>query len=138
MKPTGIDKLKGYAAGEVVELPPFVGDEPFVVRLKRPSLMGLVTNGKIPNGLMKVAAKLFMGETGDSSDGFMGQCEIFQAVAKEALVEPSYAQIEEAGLELTDMQLMSIFNYTQIGSKALEPFRTVGTASSRPADKRTV
>ena len=38
-------------------------------------------------------------------------------------VEPSWSELKNAGIELTDEQYMFIFNYTQEGVKALEPFR---------------
>jgi len=56
-------------------------------------------------------------------------------VAKEAFAEPTYAEIEAAGLELTDAQLLAVFNYTQSGAKALEPFRTVKAADEGAVGK---
>ena len=38
-------------------------------------------------------------------------------------MEPSLAEIESVGLELTDDQMMALFNYSQVGTKALESFR---------------
>ena len=40
------------------------------------------------------------------------------------MIEPTYDDVINAGLELSDDQMMAIFNYTQSGVKALENFRS--------------
>ena len=47
------------------------------------------------------------------------QKELLTIMAKAAMVEPTYDDLEKIGLELTDSQLLEIYNYTQIGIKAL-------------------
>ena len=64
---TSIDELKSYANGTVVELPSFSEGQPFVARLKRPSLLGMVKQGKIPNTLLVRANELFV-QTGAGFD----------------------------------------------------------------------
>ena len=49
MAVTTMDELKHYAEGTEVELSGFAEGQPFVVKLKRPSLMLLAQNGDIPN-----------------------------------------------------------------------------------------
>ena len=49
-----------------------------------------------------------------------GICEV---IAKATLMQPTYDDIINAGMELSDDQIMAIFNYTQNGVKALESFR---------------
>ena len=118
---TSIEQLKIKSQGEVVFLPGW-DDEPFVARVKRPSMLGLASKGKIPNGLLGAAQKVFTS----SVDEKVNLTEIFQVtrvIAEEALVEPTLKQIEEAGVELTDEQLTAILNYSQSGVKALERFR---------------
>lgn len=124
MNVTTIDSLKRYAQGEMVELPGFFSDEPLVVRLRRPSMLVLTKSGKIPNSLLSAANQLFTGEK-DKADPvdlseIMGVLEV---ICEASMVEPSYADIKEAGLDLTDEQCTAIFNYSQRGIKALEPFR---------------
>ena len=51
------------------------------------------------------------------------QKELLTIMAKAAMVEPTYDDLEKIGLELTDAQLLEIYNYTQIGIKALTSFR---------------
>lgn len=124
MSVTSLEDLKKIAEGQEVEL---LGwrEEPFVCKLKRPSMLGLVANGEIPNPLLNAAYILFNGaKTTKDVINMKEQKELLTIMAKAAMVEPTYAELEEIGLELTDTQLLEIYNYTQIGVKALTSFRT--------------
>lgn len=127
MKVTSISDLHSYASGTVVRLPDFGDGQPFVARMRRPSMLVLAKNGKIPNTLLNVASELFAkGGSGLDTDNvnMLGDMyDICHIICESALVEPTMAEIEGAGMELSDEQLMAIFNYTQAGIKALEPFR---------------
>lgn len=126
---TDINKLKEIAKGEVVELPGF-SSTPFVARLRQASLVNLVANGKIPNKLLGLATTLFNSDSEklnkhlEKKDGITDMYEIMKIMANACLVEPTLADIEEAGLELSDIQLTAIFNYSQRGVDGLEPFRS--------------
>lgn len=128
LKVTDIKALKKIAGGEVVELPGF-SETPFVARLRQPSLVGLVASGKLPNHLIGVATALFNNDTDkvektlETQKGIANLYEIMEIMAENCLMEPTLAEIKEAGLELTDIQLTAIFNYSQRGAKALEQFR---------------
>lgn len=124
---TSIEELKQYAQGEVVALPPFAPTQPFVARLKRPSLLAMAKNGKIPNELLVKTNELFIndGTAANASDDNMLK-EIFSVIdtiAGEVFVQPTYKEIKKAGIQLTDEQMLFIFNYTQTGVKNLENFR---------------
>lgn len=118
---TSLDKIKEMAGGQEVYLPGWT-DEPFVARLKRPSFLGLASKGLIPNSLLGAAQKVFT-QSVDDSVGLEDITEVMNLLVKEALVEPSYAELESAGVELTDDQLTAIFQFSQQGVKALEKFR---------------
>lgn len=131
---TSLADLQVYAQGQVVELPGFFSEEPFVVRLRRPSLLALTKSGKIPNALLSAANELFTGKQ-DKSDPvdlseIMGVLEV---ICESALLEPTYKDIVDAGLTLTDEQYTAIFNFSQRGIKALEPFRTKSEEHPSPA-----
>lgn len=128
LKITSFEELKNYAAGEVVELPPFAEGRPFVARIARPSMMALVKNGKIPNSLLKSANELFSsGITGafdEENDAALSQMfDLMDVICEASFVEPTYQQIKDSGVTLTDEQLMFVFNYSQAGVRALESFR---------------
>lgn len=124
---TTIESLMERRDGIVVELRGFYGNEgdAFVARVKRPSVMGLAASGKIPNDLLGAASKLFATGKVDETDKSMLKhtYEVMSVIAKEVLVEPSYAELEKAGISLTDEQLVEIFQFTQTGVSALTSFR---------------
>lgn len=127
MKITTITDLQNYASGTVVRFPDFAEGQPFVARVRRPSMLVLAKQGKIPNTLLTAAGELFTkGGGGIDADNveMLGQVyDICKIICSAALVEPTMDDIESAGMELSDDQLMAVFNYTQNGIKALEPFR---------------
>ena len=131
---TSLSDLQVYAQGQIVELPGFFSEEPFVARLRRPSLLALTKSGKIPNALLSAANELFTGKQ-DKSDPvdlseIMGVLEV---ICESALLEPTYKDVVDAGLTLTDEQYTAIFNFSQRGIKALEPFRTKSEEHPSPA-----
>lgn len=125
-----IEKLKEYSKGELVELPGFIDSEPFVVRLKKPSILNMAKTGKIPNELLVDANNLFSGGVSKVATSNIMKpemlnnlYELLDVICKECFVQPTYDEIKEAGLELTDEQYMAVFSYTQNGVKALKNFR---------------
>lgn len=135
MKVSSIADLKKVAEGEIVELPSFSEDVPFIARLRRPSLLALVKNGSIPNSLLVQANNLFssgasgmLKKTADANT-MKDLFDIIDVICEDAFVEPTYKEIREAGIRLTDEQMMAIFSYSQRGVKALEPFRGIGRGS---------
>ena len=123
MAVTSIEKLKKIAQGQEVELQGW-DEEPFVCVLKRPSLLGLVENGDIPNPLLHAAYILFNGSNNPKDQVNLKEAnDLYRIIAKAAMVSPTYEQLEEIGLELTDMQLLEIFSFTQIGLQGLISFR---------------
>ena len=125
---TSIEDLKQYASGQIVRLPDFAEGQPFVARLKRPSLLGMVKRGKIPNTLLVRANELFVQDGSGfdpEEENMMSQMfDVLDLMATETFLEPTYQEIKDNGIELTDDQLMFIFNYAQQGVRALESFRT--------------
>ncbi len=129
---TTISNLKTYKNGVIVELPEFAEGQPFIARVIRPSMLVLAKEGKIPNSLLTVASELFTqqptnrskGKENDATNIMAEMYEICEIIAEASLLEPTYEEIKEAGIKLTDEQLMAIFSYSQNGIKALESFRT--------------
>lgn len=88
-------------------------------------MMALVKSGKIPNSLLSTANSLFLrGGVDVQDDASMSQLfDLFDIICDACFIEPTYQQIKEAGVELTDDQYTFIFQFSQQGVKALEPFR---------------
>lgn len=122
---TPITTLKEYGEGEIVQFPPFSENKPFVARVKRPSMMMLMKTGKIPNTLLSAANALFSGEIKAENDTELYReiLGVIEILGEASFLEPTWAELKEAEIELTDEQYTFLFNYIQRGVKALEPFR---------------
>lgn len=125
-KITSIYDLQRYAKGQIVRLPDFAEDQPFIVRMRRPSLLIMAKSGKIPNRLLSTATNLFNGgnDKNANTDSLLSDTyDVCEAIAEAALVEPTLSDIKNSGIELSDNQLIAIFNYAQRGIEALDNFR---------------
>lgn len=120
---TNLAALEKAANGEIVTLPGWTEEQPFVARLKRASLTGMIRAGKIPNPLIAAAQRLYEGGRSASKATFDETAKVMRMVVADALVDPKEAVLEEAGLELTEQQVDSIYMYAIRGPKALEAFR---------------
>ena len=121
---TKISDLKKYADGAIVELPPFAKDMPLFAKLKRPSMMALMANGMIPNALLPIAEAMFLNGPNEADISTSDMYKVIKTMCEACMVEPTYQEIVDAGLELTDEQMLFIFNYSQIGVSALRSFRS--------------
>lgn len=124
---TSLRELETYKEGKIIELPPFAEGQPFVARIKRPSMLALVKEGKIPNSLLTSANSIFQNGVGsyDSEDreALKELFDVIDIICDASLVEPTLQDIKDIGLSLTDEQMMFLFSYTQNGVKALDSFR---------------
>lgn len=130
MKITSLEQLQAIKQTEIVELPSFEDGTPFIVEIKKPNMMNLLTSGKIPNTLLSVATEMFNGKTGQimgkASEDIKTLKELagmMEVLAEASLVKPAYKEIKKANVELTENQLMAILMYSQGGVKSLENFR---------------
>lgn len=128
LKVTSIEDLKSFSNGQIVELPPFGEGQPFVAKLKRPSMLLLAQKNLIPNELLTSANTLFEGGVSSSvnsmdKDTLTKLLKVMEIICEAALVEPTYHELKAAGVELTDEQFMFIFGYTQNGVRQLKSFR---------------
>lgn len=123
MEITRIEDLRKMAEFDVIELPRFKKEIPFNAKVKRVSLLNLVKRGVIPNQLLSAAEELFYGKKASTGVDLKQLTEVMFVMAENALVEPAIKDLEEVGLELTDEQLVALFNYTQNGLKEIEKFR---------------
>lgn len=134
---TSIEELKKVAMGELVELPPFAEGSEFIARLRKPSMMALAKAGRIPNSLLDSANELFAGNKAKTAkelskpDNLSKMYDLCKIMAEASLMEPTYKELQNAGIELTDTQLLAIFTYSQTGVKKLESFRE-GEGNSKP------
>ena len=123
---TGLEALREAARGELVELSGWAEGKPFIARVKRASLTGMIRLGKLPNPLMGAAQRLFEGSASRAAAGFDEVAKVVQLVAREALVEPTAQELDAMGLELTEQQVAQLYNYALRGVTQLRSFRADG------------
>lgn len=137
---TSIEQLAQYSQGQVVQFPDFAEGQPFVARIKRPSMLVLAKSGQIPNALLTKANSLFVGKGINDKDNnaLKDLFKVLDVICEACFVEPTYQQIKDAGVELTDEQMMFIFQYTQKGVQALDSFRVQSKHYERPVNGTAV
>ena len=127
---TSIEEMKKAGGAQEVELSGWNG-ETVTVRLRRPSMYQMAAMGSIPNPLLPVAESLFMASgTGIRKAEFEDMAKMLDCIAKAALVEPTYDELKEAGLTLTDVQYNEIYAFVLRGSDGLARFRRAIRTSS--------
>ena len=124
---TSLRELETYKDGKIIELPPFAEGQPFIAKIKRPSMLALVKEGKIPNSLLTSANSIFQNGVGsydaEDKEALKELFDVIDIICEASLVEPTLQEIKDIGLSLTDEQMMFLFSYTQNGVKALDSFR---------------
>ena len=124
---TSISQLNEYAKGQLVELPSFGEGQPFFARLRRPSMLALAKSGKIPNSLLATANRMFDSSLDTKNENMLKDFYmVIETILEAAFVEPTYQEIKDAGIQLSDDQMLFVFNYTQQGVRALDQFRPNG------------
>lgn len=120
-----IEALRAKYGVREYPLPGWEPGEDFIAKLRRPSLTDMTAvAGYVPNPLMGVIADMFMPTAKKVSKIPQDQqAKALQAMAKFALVEPTYDQLTEAGISLTDQQYNAIYTFTLGGATALARFR---------------
>ena len=142
IKVISFEDLKKIKNGEIVPIEGFNGEGYVNVRLIRPSLLDLAAKGEIPNPLLSTAYKLFYGDKSDNDKdkktSIADDGKIYNIIAEKALVQPTYKEIEEAGVMLNDAQLLQIWQYVQLGAKALDSFRKIYWNTENTENKQEV
>ena len=114
--------LDSVRTSQTVTIPGWCGDG-VEVELCRPSLLALAAAGAIANPLLKTARRIFYSGISPDGGDLAEEGRVLIEIAKAALVTPSFDELKAAGVTLTDEQLVAIFQFTQLGAKALARFR---------------
>jgi hypothetical protein len=140
MAVTSINDIKSKAVKEV-EITGFEVGETITLKLRRLSLMGLVSKGMIPNALMGVAVELFEGKQvskqteKDKGKTITDLAGIIDVVCENAMVDPKFSDVGE---DLTDEQKMEIFYYAQGGVNDLKSFRAEQGDTEHNSDSQNI
>ena len=124
---TPLETMRLASQGSLVNIPGFGDGDTITVRLRKPNMLTLAKMGKIPNELLNEAMGLFEKQKKDKqnfSGDELSKIHDFMTIFCEAcLVEPTYKQMTESGIELTQEQMTFIVSYAQGGVKSLKSFR---------------
>lgn len=121
-------------ATRIITIPGFTDDECFEVMIKSVSVPDMLINDKLPNSLLKIVSDMFDSKTVqldkdkqpdvntkeilDDPDKLKELVNMMKLIAKEALVEPKYDDIEDV---LTQEQIQTIFEQASGGVKKVMP-----------------
>lgn len=125
---TSLEDLKSYSQGDIIALPGFSPNQPFVVRMRKPDLMTMIADGVVPNALLKSAMELFGEDTKpsdvmDHTDFFSDLLTVGNTLAKACFLEPTYEDLESSGMKLTFEQAQFLFLFSQQEIGKLPTFR---------------
>src|SRR5690606_8453238 len=108
-----IDKLREMAQ-PIIDIPNFDGTGTIKVRVQKPNLLSMATQGKIPNHLMSIAVTKLSGKKQISKkepselEKLKQTSEMIELYCYACLVEPNYEDIKDI---MTDDQKFEIFNW---------------------------
>lgn len=124
---TSMVELRAMSAGELVAIAGWRNGETISVKLKRPSMIEMAAAGEIPNPLLGIASTLFVADSEKvntvAGEDFAKFAEMMHLMAQKALVAPTYQELHDNNITLTDVQLSMIYNYCVAGVTQLKTFR---------------
>ena len=127
---TSLEQLKKVKQTDIVSLGKFEDGTEVVAELKRPDMLALAAEGKIPNSLLTEVAKLFNGKNElakdvlkDDGEAFVQLGQLMDILAKASLVNPTMKQLDEINVTLTQEMKTTIMMYFQGGVETLKNFR---------------
>ena len=132
-----LEKTAQRYGAQSIEIHDWDGSGMIEVRARRPGLYNMASMGFIPNPLLGAMQAMFSGSTAQiNAVDPKKQGECLTAIARYALVEPTMAQITEAGLELTDQQLLELYQFALAGPVRYAAFRAAadGAAAANGAE----
>lgn len=131
-------------AVSVIPIPGFDEGETFEIKVKKLSIVGLMSSGKIPNSLMKVVKDAFEGikssnGTENSESAVMDKAgeigKLLDIVCKEAMLEPTFDDVKDV---MNDAQKLAVFKFTQGGVEEVRPFPGVEGDTGHTSDVEDV
>lgn len=118
-----IDKFKDNSVE--IEIPSFDGLEDIIIKVKRPQLVSMMTQGKIPNRLLGAAAQAATGnrskkEKQDPIQEAKELAEWIEFYCTICMVEPVYEEVKD---NITDDQALAIYAWAITPIDVLRSFR---------------
>nr|DAF22019.1 MAG TPA: hypothetical protein [Caudoviricetes sp.] len=124
LKAITIEELKKVKT-QIIQISDFSGEGTFNVEVRRPSLLTLATSGNIPNELIGDVNDLFFGKKEEKDIEMSKLKEIYDGIVKATLVSPSFEELVENDIQLTEVQIGELYKYVVGGVKELKYFREI-------------
>lgn len=131
-------------AVSIISIPGFDEGETFEIKVKKLSIVGLMSSGKIPNSLMKVVKDAFAGiqssrGTEDETSAVMDKAneigKLLDIVCTEAMLDPKFNDIKDV---MNDAQKLAVFQFTQGGVEEARRFPGVAGDTRHTNDVENV
>ena len=121
---TPLETMQTMTQPEEITLSGWRRGQEITVMVQKPNFYALLARGSIPNPLIPEMDKLFVRRDRKGyAEPDIKFATTLVTIAELTLVEPSYQQLTDAGVELTDDQLTELSIYATSGAEALATFR---------------
>ncbi len=115
-----IEELRKQAT-TVIEIPNFDNSGTIKVRVQKPRLMAMASQGKIPNHLLGIVNTMMFGNKKEKKEvNITDVAKTYELYCRACLVEPGYEKIKDI---ITDDQMIAIFDWAMGDVKKLDTFR---------------
>lgn len=115
-----IEQLKKMAM-PIIEIPDFEGTGTIKVRVKKPRLMAMASQGKIPNHLLGIVNTMMFGNKKEKKEvNITDVAKTYELYCRACLVEPTYDEFKDI---MTDEQMSAIFDWAMGKVSQLDTFR---------------
>lgn len=103
-----------------LEIPGFDG-KPITIKVQRPRLLAMASQGKIPNRLMAVATRAAGGRVDNKKKvDITDIAKMVELYCLACMVEPTFDEVKDA---INDDQMLAIFEWATSEVSELAPFR---------------
>lgn len=117
-----MDKFKDNST--IIDIPSADGLNDIAIKVKRPQLMSMMTQGKIPNQLLSIASQATLGglkySSEDETERAKELAEWVSFYCTICMVEPSYEEVKNT---ITDDQALAIYAWATAPIGVLRSFR---------------
>ncbi len=116
-----IEELRKQAT-TVIEIPNFDNSGTIKVRVQKPRLMAMASQGKIPNHLLGIVNTMMFPSKKEKKELDIEEiAKTYELYCRACLVEPGYEEIKDI---ITDDQMIAIFDWAMGDMKKVETFRS--------------
>lgn len=115
-----IEELRKQAT-TVIEIPNFDNSGTIKVRVQKPRLMAMASQGKIPNHLLSIVNTMMFGNKKEKKEvNITDVAKTYELYCRACLVEPTYDEFKDI---MTDEQMSAIFDWAMGNVSQLDTFR---------------